>query len=69
MKLEGPAGKTFEFSLSEFDKSPKRFSPVNMGVSPGNLFAVVINKVMLLIAESHEAVVSANSQNKARCQK
>ena len=59
VQLEDPAGKTFEFSQSEFGKSPKRFNPVNMGVSSGKLVAVVINTVMLLIAEIHEAVVSA----------
>ena len=58
VQLEGPTRKTFELSQSKFSKSPKRFNPVNVGVSLGKLVVVVIDTVMLLIAQIHEAVVS-----------
>ena len=59
VQLEASTGKTFELRQSEFNKSPKRFNPVNVGVSLGKLIAVVIDTVMLLIAQIHETVVSA----------
>ena len=59
VQLEGPTGKTFELSQSKFSKSPKRFNPVNVGVSLGELVVAVIDTVMLLIAQIHETVVSA----------
>ena len=59
VQLEGPTGKSFDLSQSKFGQSSKRFNPVNVGVSLSELVAVVIDTVMLLRTQIHEAVVSA----------